>query len=384
MKFAHLADCHLDGWRVPELNALNLQCFQKALSMCIKQKVEFILIAGDLFDSAYPSIDILKETFREFRKLQDANIQVFIIAGSHDYSVSGKTFLDVLEKSGFCRNVAHFEEHNDKILLQPTIYKNVAIYGYSGKKSGLEMDEIERIRLQDSPGLFKILMLHTAIRSVVPNPKIKSVDDSKLPPVNYLALGHLHISYSKNGKVYPGPLFPNNLLELEELQKGAFYIFDNGKIEKQEIKLKETIILNYEIHDTSKATEEILSLLEKTPLKDKIIILKLIGIIEQGRISDINFAKILNFAKEKGSFLLLKNISKLSFLEPELQLETIDTEDIESQIIKKFEMSNKNKFNYLINSLIRILQIEKNDEEKSAVFEERLLSEAKRIIRYET
>ncbi len=380
MKFAHLADCHLDGWRVPELNALNLQSFQKAISICIRQKVEFILIAGDLFDSAYPSIDILKEVFREFRKLHEANIPVFIIAGSHDYSVSGKTFLDVLEKSGFCKNAANYETHASKIVLQPTIYRNVAIYGYPGKKSGLEMDEIEKISLQDSPGLFKILMLHTAIRSAIPNPNIKSVDDSKLPPVNYLALGHLHISYSKNGKVYPGPLFPNNLSELEELQKGAFYIFNNGKIEKQEIKLKETTIINYEIHDTINATDEIISSLEKISLKDKIIILKLTGIIEQGRISDISFAKILNFTKEKGAFLLLKNISRLSFLEPELQLETIDTEDIESQIIKKFETINKSKFNYLIHSLIRVLQIEKNDEEKSAIFEERLLSEAKKII----
>ncbi len=380
MKFAHLADCHLDGWRLPELNALNIQSFQKAISICIKQKVEFILIAGDLFDSAYPSIDSLKEAFREFRRLQEANIPVFIIAGSHDYSVSGKTFLDVLERSGFCKNVSNFEESKDKIILQPTIYKNVAIYGYPGKKSSLEIDEIARIKLQDSPGLFKILMLHTAIRSAVPNPKINAVEDTKLPQVNYLALGHLHLYYNKNGRVYPGPIFPNNLLELEDLQKGAFCIFDNGKIEKQEIMLKEVAVINYEVKDALKATEEILKLMEKTNLKDKIVILKLAGIIEQGRISDINFVKILNFTKEKGAWVLLKNTSKLSFPEWELQLETIDTEDIESQIIKKFEDTSMGKFNPLIRPLIKAMQIEKNDEEKSAVFEERLLSEAKKII----
>mgnify|MGYP001611354301 FL=1 len=96
MKFAHMADCHLDGWRQPELNALNIQSFQQAVTICIKERVEFILIAGDLFDSAYPSIDSLKEAFKEFRRLKEANIPVFIISGSHDYSVSGKTFLDVL------------------------------------------------------------------------------------------------------------------------------------------------------------------------------------------------------------------------------------------------------------------------------------------------
>ena len=380
MKFAHLADCHLDGWRQPELNLLNLQSFQRAISICIKEKVEFVLIAGDLFDSAYPSIDILKEAFREFRKLNEAKIPVFIIAGSHDYSVSGKTFLEVLEKSGFCKNVAVFEERGQSIILLPTIYKNFAIYGYPGKKSALDIEEVERIKLQDSPGLFKILMLHTAIRSAVPNPKIRAVDDSKLPKVNYLALGHLHINFSKNGKVYPGPIFPNNLFELEELKGGSFYIFDNGKIEKREIKIKEILTIDHKTSDTLNATDEILSILAKQDLKEKILILKISGIIEQGKTSDINFLKIENYAKKCGAWAVLKNTSKLQISEPDMKFESIDAEDIEAHAISKFEESNKSKFNKLIPSLIGILQIEKIDDEKSAIFEERLLIETKKII----
>src|SRR3989344_8874991 len=116
MKFAHMGDCHLGGWRQPELRELNFKSFQIAVERCIKEKVEFILISGDLLDSAYPSIETLKETFNEFRKIKEANIPVFLIAGSHDYSISGKTFLEVLEKAGFCINVAKYEEKNEKIL----------------------------------------------------------------------------------------------------------------------------------------------------------------------------------------------------------------------------------------------------------------------------
>ena len=94
MKFAHLGDCHLGGWRQPELKELNLKSFQYALAECINERVNFILIAGDLFDSAYPPIEILKETFAQFKRLKDAGIPCFTIAGSHDYSVSGKTFLE--------------------------------------------------------------------------------------------------------------------------------------------------------------------------------------------------------------------------------------------------------------------------------------------------
>ena len=329
MKFIHLADCHLGGWRQPELSELCMQSFQKVVSIIIKEKADFVLIAGDLFDSAYPSIETLKETFREFRKLREANIPVFIIAGSHDYSASGKSFLEVLEKAGFCKNVHNYEEKDNKIILLPTLYKNVAIYGFPGKKSALEIEEIERIKLQDAPGLFKILMLHTTLRSAVPNPNVRAVDDSKLPKVDYIALGHLHITYSKNGKVYAGPLFPNNLQELEELKGGSFYIFNNGSIEKREIKLKEIKVLDYHTSNTLNASEEILSLLEKEYLKDKILILKVSGIIEQGRTTDIDFVKIESYAKSKGVYSLLKSTSKLQLADSSLELSTKDTEDIE-------------------------------------------------------
>lgn len=139
MKFAHLGDCHLGGWRHPELKELNLKSFQEAIVRCIKERVDFILIAGDLFDTAYPPIDTLGDVFHEFRRVKEANIPVYLIAGSHDFSAAGKSFLDVLEKAGFCKNVSLFDERDGKIILHPTIEKNVAIYGYPGKNQGLKL-----------------------------------------------------------------------------------------------------------------------------------------------------------------------------------------------------------------------------------------------------
>lgn len=380
MKFAHLGDCHLGGWRQPELRELNFKHFQSAIDKCLKEKVDFLLIAGDLFDSSYPPIETLRDSFKEFRKLADAKIPVFIIAGSHDYSASGKTFLDVLEHAGFCKNVAIFETRNDKIILQPTIFKNVAIYGYPGKKAGLEVDDLEKISLNDSPGLFKILMLHTAIRDAVGPLDIKAVDESKLPKADYLALGHLHINYQKNEKVYSGPIFPNNLLELEELQGGSFYIFCNGKIKKESIKLKEVFVLSLEIKDAFTATEKIISLLEKEEIKDKIVVLRLFGFLENGKSSDISFAKIEDYLKKRGAYVFLKNTSKLQTLEQELKIDFSDTLDLEQKIIENFEKNNPHKLNSLILPLFKTLQLEKNEEEKAAIFEERLFSEIKKIL----
>jgi len=250
VNFAHFADVHLGGWRQGPMQDLNFMAFQKVVKTCIERKVDFVLIAGDLFDSAYPPIEILKETFAEFKKLKDAKIPVFIIAGSHDYSISGKTFLDVLEKAGFCKNVFDAENRGDEIRLSPVVHNGVAIYGYPGKKSGLEVPDIKKIKLEDAPGMFKILMLHTTldkVRGVLP---IECVEMDSLPEANYYALGHIHVDFKYKNLIYPGPVFPNNFTELETVENGSFYIIDTELLdpfEKIEIKLKEIEIVDLEI-----------------------------------------------------------------------------------------------------------------------------------------
>tara|TARA_Y100000310_G_scaffold345677_1_gene468175 strand:+ start:5598 stop:6746 length:1149 start_codon:yes stop_codon:yes gene_type:complete len=380
MKFTHLADCHLGGWKLPELDLLNFQSFKIAIEKSIKEQVDFVLIAGDLFDSAYPPIDTLKNAFREFRKLKESGIPCFIIAGSHDYSVSGKTFLDVLEKAGLCKNVTIYEQREDKIMLLPTIYKNVAIYGYPGKKSSLEVDELEHIKLQDAPGMFKILMLHTAIKDAVPNIPMKSVNQDLLPKTDYLALGHLHINYNRKNRVYSGPTFPNNLSELEELKCGSFYIYESGIPQRQEIKLKEFVVVNMKVTNTLEATEQILSQLQKENLKDKIVIVKLYGIVEQGRISDIDFQRIESYVRENQAYTFLKTTTRLHTPQQEMKMDISDSENLESQIIKKFESSHPSKFNSSISPIIKALQIEKLEDEKVMVFQDRLISESKKIL----
>ncbi len=375
MKFVHMGDCHLGGWRQPELRDLNFLSFQQAITRSIQEKVDFVLIAGDLFDSAYPPIETLKDAFQELRRLAEANIPVFLIAGSHDYSASGKTFLDVLDKAGFCKNVANFEERGDSIILEPTIFRNVAIYGYPGKKSGLEVDDIVRIKIQDSPGLFKILMLHTTLRDAIGSLPIKAVDHERLPKVDYLALSHLHIHYSKEGRVYSGPIFPNNISELEELQGGSFCIFDNGKIKREHIKLKEVLAYHVEIKNALTATDEIITLLNSGSIKDKIIILKLSGVLEKGKTADIDFTKIERFVKEQGSYVLLRSTTHLHAAEAAIIPETLDASNLENQIMNHFEENNPSRYNKFIPTLLMALQFERLEEEKTDVFEDRLVTE---------
>ena len=393
VKFAHISDVHLGGWKQHPLQDLNTESFKLAIEICMQKKVDFILISGDLFDSAYPPIEILKETFAQFRKLSQAKIPCFIVAGSHDYSVSGKTFLDVLEKAGFCKNVASFdsesilsEERNQKIILNPIVYENVAIYGYPGKKSGLEIPELRRIKLNDAPGLFKILMLHTTLDKAKGTLPIDSIESSSLPKVDYYALGHLHMDFQFENFVYPGPIFPNNFQELEDLKCGSFYIVDTAtnKMEKIELKIKEVLNLFIRIENTTTATDKILAELEKHNLKDKIILLRIVGELENGKMSDIKFQKITDFAKDKGAYFLLKNTHDLKSKEIELTIssEIQSSENIEKETIDSYSRENPSDFNKLIPELINAISIEKQEGEKSNVFEERLMETARRILRF--
>jgi hypothetical protein len=384
-KFAHVSDAHLGGWKQEPLQELNFQSFKKIVDICIKEKVDFILIAGDLFDSAYPPIEVLKRAFGEFRRLKEAKIPCFIIAGSHDYSVSGKTFLDVIEEAGFCKNVTNFEEINNKIVISPIIHQDVAIYGYPGKKSGLEIEDLRRIRINDSPGMFRIFMLHTTLDKAKGDLPVDAIEMDLLPKMDYYAMGHLHIDFQYQNFVYPGPVFPNNFQELEDLHSGGFYIVNTSSpdsLKKFDVSLKEVISVNVEIKNAFTATEKIISEIDRREIKDKIVLLRVRGELENGENSDIKFSQIEDFVKKKGAYFLLKNTHELSTLEPELisEIEAEQVDKIEDETIKLYSEQNLSEFNKLILPLMHALSIEKQEGEKSEVFTNRLLDETKKIL----
>ena len=390
MKFAHLADCHLGGWRQEQLQKLNFESFEKATNSCISEQVDFILISGDLFDSAYPPIEILKQTFAQFRKIQDANIPVFIIAGSHDFSSSGKTFLDVFEHAGFCKNIENFEEQEDgTIKLIPHIYNNIAIFGFSGKKSGMEIEKLKKIYF-DSVYPFTIFMLHTTISDVIGNIPMDSIDKLKLPLADYYALGHIHQVFQKRESnllyVYPGPTFPNNFQELKDLKSGSFQIthVENNQIKTLNIKIptKEIVYFEINLDNGLTATEKIIQEIDKVNLADKIVLLKLKGTLTQGKSGDIRFNEVESFVEKKQAYVFLRNISALKNTESGIEIESgmENVENIEQKIIQEYTGKNTSDFNKFLPQLMNSLSIEKNEDEKSIVFENRLMSDLKKIM----
>ena len=161
MKFAHLADCHIGGWSELKLKDLGMQVFSKTIDICIEKKVDFVLIAGDLFNTALPSIDLIKQVTLDLKKLKDSETPCYIVAGSHDYSPSGKTMLDVFENAGLVINVARFDGDNLKFITDKKT--GIKLTGIFGRAGGLEKSYYENLNREylENENSKKIFMFHT-------------------------------------------------------------------------------------------------------------------------------------------------------------------------------------------------------------------------------
>ncbi len=384
MKFAHMADCHIGGWREPQLKELSIKAFDIAIDVCIKEHVAFILISGDLFNTALPSIDLLRDAAAILKKAKDHDISVYIIPGSHDFSPSGKTMLDVLEKAGLVENVFKFEDNKLAFTEDKTGAK---ITGVLGKRGGLEKsyyETIDKSNLESEPG-FKIFMFHTALTEFNPKgmEKIESQSVAALPKnFNYYAGGHVHFIFNKkqddNIITFPGPLFPNNFKELEELHNGGFYIVDNAlDFRYIPIILKEVKNLFFDAND--KTAEQLRSEILKhtNDIDDKIITIRIEGVLSSGKPSDIDFKSLLE--SFSSSYFVLRNTSKLTSKEfEEIKVDTADVQDVELKLIEqhigKFPLLGmpKEQEEKLVLDLIAAFNKEKEEGEKTFDFESRI------------
>ena len=393
MKFAHLADCHIGAWRDPQLKVLMIDAFVSAITTCINKKIDFVLISGDLFNTALPSIDDLKMTVKHLRRLQDNHIPVYMIAGSHDYSPSGKTMIDVLEEVGLVTNIVKGSVHEDKLRLQ--IFEDpktkAKIAGMLGKRGQLEKtfyESLDTEHLEAEKG-FKIFLFHSAIRELMPK-EFALMDMQELSSLpkgwNYYAGGHIHIIKEHNEKnyphvVYPGPLFPASFSELEKLGNGGFFIYDDGKIIREEITLKKIFHIAVDANHRSpeEVEEEINETIAKKEFADTIVLLKIAGVLKTGKTTDIHFREIFHSIMQQGAYFIVKSTTKLLSSEfEEIHIDEKNLEDTQDSIIKehlgqvKVTGLDVDKEFALIKKLLSAFEEEKHEGEKVYEYEDRV------------
>lgn len=404
MKFAHLADCHIGSWRDPKLKDISTVAFQKAIDKCMEENVDFILISGDLFNTSLPRIDNLKTVVGTFKQLKEKNIQVYIIPGSHDYSPSGKTMLDVLENAGLFINVVKGEEIDGKLKLNFTIDKKTGakITGMLGKRYSLEKEYYKNLildNLENEDG-YKIFMFHSGIDELKPEDMQNIITQplSLLPKnFNYYAGGHVHIV--KDTKIegygtiaYPGPLFPNSFSELEKLETGGFYIMEDDKLRWEPIQVYNIhkIILNCDGKNPEQIYDEIINGIKDKEFINTIVLIRLHGSLASGKPYDIDFKDIFQKLYDKSAYFVMKNTNALTTKEfEEIKIDTKSTEDAEAAIIKehlgqiKLKDMNIEKEEALIKDLMKLLSTEKQEGETNPDFEKRVKDEVSKVLNVE-
>lgn len=201
MKFIHIADVHLgmqpdNGYKWSESRARELyQTFEKIIDKCNEDKIDLLLIAGDLFHKQ-PTESELKEVDYTLSKLE--NTKVVIMAGNHDYMPVGSVY----QNFKWNDNVyIYTSSKTESILLEEL---NAEVYGFSYNDRNITVPRYDDIQPYDNNRI-NILVGHGGEKDNVP------MDFNKLlqSPFDYIALGHIHkFNIFSDKMAYSGSLEP--------------------------------------------------------------------------------------------------------------------------------------------------------------------------------
>jgi len=401
MKFAHLADCHIGAWRQEDMRRLVSEAFSQAISQCIAENVDFVLIAGDLFNTAVPSIDAMHAAVGEFSRLKDKNIPVYVIAGSHDYAASGKSMLDVLAAAGLLVNVFSGQMDEDGTLaLNLTIDEKTGaqITGIPGKAGMLDKKLYHKLAAlnvdERKPSIF---MFHTAISELMREKRfIKFSEPLSLLPKHftYYAGGHVHIITDMkepgyNRIVYPGALFPANFGELEEFSHGGFFIYDTvtDVLTRKEVVIKKHKALTLDVSQKDAQTiRNELTNLAKQEVQDMIVTLRVRGLLDFP-VSELQLNDFSNTLKAKGAYAVLRHTAGIQLPEFEaVDNDQLKPEEVEQTVIESHldELKTKDIENpaATVKALLDVLSTEKVEGETKTDYEQRIVNQTKRILDY--
>ena len=416
VRFAHLSDVHLGAFREKELRELNILAFERAIGVCLEKRVDFVIVAGDFFDIALPEMSVVDRAVKKMRQAQEKGIAFYLVYGSHDYSPTETSIIDVLCSAGVLVKVSAFEKplgvEGERASLKAFRDEKtgVSFVGVSARARALEEKDFANIDFSNLDAIPnpKIFVFHSAIAEYAPA-ELKGfgggVSIRSLPQgFDYYATGHVHLPQiirddALEGKplVYPGPLFASDYRDLEELSKKrhGFWICDlkeNGDsaVERVDLSVCEVEFLQYDASNKNSMVvqQELASLLDSKGLSGKIVLLKAYGMLQQGSSHrDIDFSFLREKAFQKGArvFYLNRNAlgeaEKADFAPAAASPDAVE-EELFKQSLNALKLSEALKGEsglVLSRKLLSSLKSEQQAGENKADFEQRVVREAKKI-----
>jgi DNA repair exonuclease SbcCD nuclease subunit len=195
MRFIHCADLHLDsplrgleryeGAPASDMREATRRSFANVVDLGLEREVDFVLIAGDVFDGDWLDFNTGLFFSNQLRRLSDANIRVFIVRGNHD------ALSKISKAVTLPKNVHVFKTAKPTTIIDEDI--GFAIHGQSFA-TGVVTDDLAAQYPDVIPGLLNIGLLHTALSGREGHEPYAPTTTDRLAAkgYHYWALGHVH------------------------------------------------------------------------------------------------------------------------------------------------------------------------------------------------
>lgn len=264
MKILHTSDLHIGKYiGTYDLKEDTEYVLNQVVDTAIRERVEVVLISGDVFDRPNPSEEAIKMYVFFLKELLDKNIKVIAISGNHDSGIRLSAYKDILGKGYFVegefnspmRKVSLNDEYGPVNFYMLPFFTPFIVKSNLKLEKGLEnydlaMDEIIKRENIDTSQR-NIILAHQFVAGFkfggseedfsysngdeknVAGVGIISLD--KFQNFDYVALGHIHKpqKISKETIRYSGSLLKYKTSEIDGPDKSVVIIDlkEKGNIE---------------------------------------------------------------------------------------------------------------------------------------------------------
>jgi DNA repair exonuclease SbcCD nuclease subunit len=231
MLFSHISDTHLGlvqyGSNEREQDVYDV--FNQAIDISIKDHVDFVIFAGDIFHVPNPNGTAIIQMANALKRLKQNGIDSFFILGEHDISRIRTTPIPyIYHNLGFSKYIGNGN---------PIEYKGIMLAGLDKiRKTEMSQYDEKFLNLDKSIKNFsghKIMVLHQGVTEF--NKFAGEIQSTDLPKnFTYYAMGHLHdndirqFNHLKGPIVYPGSIELTTSEGIKDTKKGFFEVDISG------------------------------------------------------------------------------------------------------------------------------------------------------------
>lgn len=321
MKLLHCADIHLGNYnygRVDPETGLNTrlldfkQSFDFMVQRGLEEDIDVFLFCGDAYRTADPT-PTQQRTFAECLKpIADRGIPIVMIVGNHDHPVSfGKA--SAIDIFGYITGKVHIFRKPDLKVIQtksgplqlvalPWPIRSLLLSKEEHRKKsptevrefieGVYADFVQQAVAELDPALPAVLAAHLTVHgaemagsertSTIAHEPTFTVGQLALPPIDYVALGHIHRYQDRNPGGSPPVVYSSSLerITFKEWDDRKGFLIVNIGVEDGRKKTTATFVdtpsrrfvpIDVDARNVPNPTERIVEVIQSQPCKDAVV-----------------------------------------------------------------------------------------------------------------